>query len=204
MATEALFVSGLTLLTDDRGRLHFWGEVFNLGDITRRWVRITLRLLDARGGVLAEQSDIAGLEWTLPGARNPFYIRFLNPPEGWYNYDIRLSSQVHDYNDLSVPQPHPGVLVEKVHYREIGRADLRCSLIGLLVNRGLAPATHVKAAGTLYSAEGKVTGALTPYLVSRGALAPGDSFPFELKFYALGGTVANYAIQVQGRMAQET
>ena len=194
-----LIVGGLTISTDDRGRLHFWGEVFNLGAQTRRWVRVTIRLLNQLGRALAEQTDIAGLEWTLPGARNPFYIRFRQPPKNWRRYELRLSGQVHDYNDLSLPQPHPGLLVGNDHFHEIEHADLRCGIIGLLSNRGLAPATRVKVAATLYSQDAKVVGVLSPYLVPRGALAPGDSMPFELKFYALGGMVTNYTVQAQGR-----
>ena len=198
-----LFVGGLTLSTDDRGRLHFWGEVFNLSKETQRWVRVTVRLLGLGGTTLAEQSDITGLEWTLPGARNPFYLRFLTPPQEWHSFVIQLAGQRHDFNDLSSPQPHPGLVVERIHFREIDRADLRCSIIGLLSNKGLAPATQVKVAGTLYNAEGKVVGVLSPYLVPQGILAPGDSFPFELKYYALGGVVANYSVQVQGRTVAE-
>jgi hypothetical protein len=76
-----LIVGGLTLSTDDRGRVHFWGEVFNLGETTQRWVKVTIRLLGERGRSLAEQGDIVGLEWTLPAGRNPFYLRFLTPPQ---------------------------------------------------------------------------------------------------------------------------
>ncbi len=197
-----LVVGGLTLSTDDRGRAHFWGEVFNLGSTTQRWVKVVVRLLGEKGRVLAEQSDIVGLEWTLPGGRNPFYLRFLTPPQGWHGFDIQLSSQVHNYTDSSVPQPYAGLVVDKVHFREIERSDLRCSLIGLLSNKGLSPATYVKVAATLYDPEGKVVGVLSPYLVPRGALAPGDAMPFELKFYALGGVVANYRLEVQGRIQQ--
>ena len=195
-----LIVGGLTLSTDDRGRVHFWGEVFNLGETTQRWVKVTIRLLGERGRSLAEQGDIVGLEWTMPAGRNPFYLRFLTPPQGWHGFDIQLSGQVHDYNDPSAPQPHPRLMVEKVHFREIERADLRCSLIGLLSNKGLAPATHVKVAATLYNPEGKAVGVLSPYLAPRGALAPGDSLVFETKFYALGGVVSNYRIEAQGRV----
>lgn len=198
-----LLIGGLTLSTDDRGRLHFWGEVFNLGKETQRWVRVSIRLLSSSGATLAEQSDITGLEWTSPGGRNPFYLRFLTPPQGWHSFAIHLGGQVHDFNDFSSPQPHTGLVVDKVHFREIDRADLRCSIIGLLSNKGLAPATQVKVAGTLYSPEGKVVGVLSPYLVPRGILAPGDSLSFELKYYALGGVVANYTVQVQGRVVAE-
>jgi hypothetical protein len=197
-----LLVGGLTLSTDDRGRLHFWGEVFNLGKLTQRWIKVTIRLLDDRGRVAAEQGDIAGLEWTLPGARNPFYIRFLTPPERWFSYDIRLEATTHDYQDLTLPQPHPGVIAAKLHFREIGRADLRCSIVGQLANMSVAGATHVKVAGTLYGPDGKVVGVLSPYLVPRGIFAPGDALTFELKFYALAGPVANYSVQAQGRMVQ--
>lgn len=194
-----LFVAGLTLSTDDRGRLHFWGEVINLEEAVQRWIKVTVRLLDADGKTLAEQSDITGLEWTLPNMRNPFYIRFLTPPERFHHSSIEVSSQPHDYTDATAPQPHVGLIVEKVHYREIERADLRCTLIGLLRNQGVMPATHVKAAGTLYNPEGKVVGTFSPYLVPQGPFMPGEMMPFELKFYALGGIVSNYSLQVQGR-----
>lgn len=197
---EDLLVAGVTASVDEKGRLYFWGEVFNLGGLTQRWVRVTVRLLSEGDEVLAEQADILGLEWTLPGAYNPFHIRFQNPPQKWHHYDIFLTSQVHDYQDQSVPQPHLGLIAEKLHYREIGRADLRCGIIGLLTNASSQPATHVKAAATLYDPEGNVTGVLSPYLVPRGLFAPGDSLPFELKFYAVGGEVANYTVQVQGRV----
>ena len=198
-----LVLGGLTVLEDDRGRLHFWGEVFNLSEVTQRWVRVTIQLLGRGGEAIDELSDIVALEWTLPGASNPFHIRFLDPPRDWQSHTIRISGQAHDYHDPNVPQPYAGLEVAKDHYREIERADLRCGIIGLLSNRGLAHATHVKVAGTLYSPEGKVVGALSPYLVPRGTFAPGSSMVFELKFYAVGGQVANYALQVQGRMLPE-
>lgn len=200
---QELVVGGLTVSEDDRGRLHFWGEVFNLGDVTQRWVSVTIRLLSEKGEPLAGLSDIAGLEWTLPGARNPFHIRFLDPPRGWHSFDIRLGGQPHDYGDPNVPQPYVGLDVDRIHYREINRADLYCSLIGLLSNLGLGYATHVKVAGTLYNAEAKVIGVLSPYLVPRGAFAPGSAMPFELKYYVLGGEVANYSVQAQGRALRE-
>lgn len=197
-----LLVAGLTLSTDDRGRLHYWGEVINLEQSIQRWIKVTVRLLDADGSTLAEQSDITILEWTWPSMRNPFYIRFLTPPERFHRFDIAVSGQPHDYGDATVPQPHSGLIAEKVHYREIERADLRCTLIGLLRNNGATPASHVKAAGTLYNPEGKVVGVFSPYLVPQGPFMPGETMPFELKFYALGGIVSNYTLQVQGREFQ--
>ncbi|HHX44791.1 MAG TPA: hypothetical protein GX714_12520 [Chloroflexi bacterium] len=195
-----LYVGGVTFSGDDRDRAHFWGEVFNLGSEPQRWIKVTIRLRDAAGNELAAESDIVGLEWTLPGARNPFHIRFLTPPPGWSSYDITVSGQVHDFADLTAPQPHTGLLVERIHFREMERAGLRCSIVGLLSNKGVAPATHVKVAGTLYGPDGKVVGVLSPYMVPRGVLSAGDSMPFELKYYALGGAVANYTVQVQGRV----
>lgn len=195
-----LIVGGLTLSEDDRGRLHFWGEVFNLGKTTHRWIRVAIRLLGDGRKPVAEQDDILGLEWTMPDSRNPFHIRFLRPPERWQGYDIRLTEHPHDYDDPAVPQPHPGIEIAKLHFREIERADLRCSIIGLLSNTGSAPATRVKVAATLYSASGKVVGAMSPYLVPRGEFGPGHSVPFEVKFYAVGGPVANYDVQAQGRL----
>ena len=196
-----LIVGGLTQSEDDRGRLHFWGEVFNLGDTTQRWVRVTIRLLSDESRSLAEQNDLVGLEWTLPNARNPFHIRFLSPPAGWQSFHIALTGSPHVYEDAGVPQPAPGLQVDKIHFREIERADLHCGLIGLLRNSGLVPATRVKVAATLYSPEGKVVGSQSPYLVPRGVFDPGDTLSFELKFYALGGPVANYTVLAQGRAA---
>lgn len=195
-----LFVGGLTLSTDDRGRLHFWGEVFNTGQRALRWVMVRVRLLGQGGKHLAEMADMTALEWTLPQARNPFYLRFVEPPAGWQSFNVELTAQEHDFADQTVPQPHPGLYVDRVHYREIDRADLRCTILGLLHNSGPGPATQIKAAGTLYNAEGKVIGVFSPYLVPKGIFAPGDLLPFEIKFYAVGGVVANYRLQVQGRI----
>jgi len=194
-----LMINGLNVAQDAQNRLHFWGEVLNLGSQTRRWVRITVRLLESTGDLLAEESDILGLEWTPPHAKNPFHIRFQRPPDGWSTYDIRLEGQVHDFDDPQVPQPYYGLAVEKLHFRDIERADLRCTIIGLLSNQGVLSSSHVKVAGTLYDATGKVVGVLSPYLVARGLFSPGETLSFELKYYALGGSVANFAAQVQGR-----
>ena len=203
MELGELVLGGLSLGEDDRGRLHFWGEVFNLSEITQRWVRVTIRLLSEQGELLAELEDIAGLEWTMPGGRNPFHIRFMSPPDTWHHYEIRLSGHPHSYEDTSVPQPYAGLLVDKLHYREIERADLRCGIIGLLSNVGLAGATHVKVAGTLYGPDGRVVGVLSPYLVPRGTFRPGDYMPFELKYYVVDGLAANFSVQVQGRIKHQ-
>ncbi len=194
-----LLIDGLTWQQEGENALQFWGEAVNLDENAQRWVRITIRLVDGGRNVLAEKSDITGLEWTLPGGKNPFRIRFENPPRDWQSYDVTVEGQIHDYQDGTVPQPHAGLQVDRIHYREINRAGLLASLIGMLSNKGDTPASHVKVAATLYRPDGKVVGVLSPYLVPRGVLAPGDSMQFELKFYALGGPVANYTVQVQGR-----
>jgi hypothetical protein len=62
---SGLTAGGLTVDTDDRGRVHVWGEVRNLGRYTQRWAMVFVRLLGERGRVLAEQTDVAGLEWTI-------------------------------------------------------------------------------------------------------------------------------------------
>ncbi len=194
-----LMINGLNLARDTQNRLHFWGEVLNLGDKTRRWVRVTIRLLDSEGDLLADESDILGLEWTPPHAKNPFHIRFQRPPEGWSTYDIHLEGHIHDFDDPKDPQPYYGLTVDKLHFRDIERADLHCAIVGLLSNKGILPSSHVKVAGTLYDATGKVVGVLSPYLVARGIFSPGETLSFELKYYALGGTVADFNVQVQGR-----
>lgn len=195
-----LYVGGVTYTADDRDRAHFWGEVFNLGVEPQRWIKVSISLLDEDGRELARETDLLALEWTLPGGRNPFHIRFLSPPADWRSYEISVAGQVHDFSDLNAPQPHVGLQVDGVHFREMERAGFRCSIIGLLSNKGVAPATHVKVAGTLYGPDSKVVGVLSPYMVPRGVLAAGDAMPFELKYYALGGAVANFGVQVQGRM----
>lgn len=194
-----LMINGLNLAQDTQNRLHFWGEVLNLGDKTQRWVRITIGLLDSDGDILAEESDILGLEWTPPHTKNPFHIRFQRPPEGWSTYDIRLEGQIHDFDDPKGPQPYYGLTVDKLHFRDIERADLHCAIIGLLTNQGVLSSSHVKVAGTLYDATGKVVGVVSPYLVARGLFSPGETLSFELKYYALGGSVADFSVQVQGR-----
>jgi len=194
-----LIIGGLTISTDDRDRVHFWGEVFNRDQQTVRWVRVSIRLLNERGRKLAEKTDLVGLEWIVPGGRCPFYIRFEEPPKGWRTYSLTVSGVAHDFDDLGLPQPHLGLVAEKDHYREINRADLRCSIVGLLSNHSLVSATHVKVACTLYGPNGKVVGVLSPYLVQRGLLSSGDEMAFELKFYVLADIVSDYRLEAQGR-----
>ena len=195
-----LVISGVTLHTDHQNLLHVWGEVANTGESTHRWVHVDVRLLDEANRVLAEQSDILALEWTPPGARNPFHIQFLEPPDSWDHYAVSLSSRIHDHADPQVPQPHPALAVSTLFYREIDRGGLHCSLLGRLTNEGPETATRVKVAGTLYGPHRSVIGALSPYLKSGRTITPGESQLFELKYYVIGGTVANFVVQAQGRL----
>ncbi|MFH1085693.1 MAG: hypothetical protein V1772_08020 [Chloroflexota bacterium] len=196
-----LNVQGLTINADTLDRLDFMGDVENRGSDYQRWVRVTVRLLAEDDQVLAEQSDMVGLEWITPGARAPFRIAIEHPPIGWRRYLLEVAGRAHDFHDASVPQPHLTLDVGNAHYREIDRGGLLCSVIALLSNPGPTPASHVKAAGTLYGPKGNVVGVLSPYVVPRGILGVGERMFFELKYYALAGMVVNFMVQVQGRMA---
>ena len=199
-----LVASGITLYTDHLDSLHVWGVVENTGESTQRWVHADVRLLDGANQVLAQESDILALEWTPPGSRNPFHIQFHDPPEGWDHYEVSLSGSIHDPADPRVPQPHPSLAVSTPFYREIDRGGLRCSLLGRVTNEGAEAATRVKVAGTLYGPHRSVIGALSPYIKSGRTIAPGESQMFELKYYIIGGAVANFAVAVQGRLVTPT
>jgi len=196
-----LSIEGLTISADIADRLDFYGEVENHTSDHQRWVRVGVRLLAEDDKVLAENSDLVGLEWIAPGARVPFRVFIEHPPVGWRRYMLEVTGRPHDFADSTVPQPHLELDVSKAHYREIGRGGLICSLIALLSNPGPTPATHVKAAATLYGPRGDVVGVLSPYVVPRGVLGVGERMFFELKFYALAGAAVNYRLQVQGRKA---
>lgn len=199
-----LQIQSLSISMDDPERLDFWGEVENRTDTTRRWVRVTIRLLDDNDGMMAEKMDLVGLEWITPGARVPFHIVFESPPPGWRRYQIEVNDRLHDFEDPTVPQPHLKLDVEKCHYREIDRAGLLCSVIGMIRNPGPDAATHVKVSGTLYGPGGNVVGVLSPYLVPRGVFDVGAELFFELKYYALADIVVNFMVQVQGRKVPQS
>jgi hypothetical protein len=194
-----LQVRGLTLGNENPDRIDFWGEIENASDTTRRWVRVTIQLLDDNDDLLAENTDLVGLEWITPGARVPFYLAFEDPPARWRRYRIEVTGRPHEFEDPTIPQPHLQLDVERCHYREIGRGGLICSVLGMIRNGGPEPASHVKVAGTLYGPSGNVVGVLSPYLVPRGIFEVGQEMVFELKYYSLAGMVVNYMIQVQGR-----
>lgn len=197
-----LFIQGVTHRIDRQDYLHFWGEVINRGESTQRWVKVTIRLFDADGVVLGEESDITALEFTLPQMHNPFHIVFHDPPESFARYNLDIAGRLHDADDPAVPQPYDGLRAERVHYREIGRANLECTLMGNLVNAGDAPASHCKIVGTMYDADERVISVLSPYVRSGNQMAPGDSAFFELKYYLLSGTVVRHTVQVQGRQVK--
>ena len=200
--TTDLILGGLTVRSDSAGRLHFWGDVYNLGLIDQRWVRLTIRLLDAKDQPLAEQTDMLGLEWTLSGKRNPFQIIFEEPPEKWAGYDMRLSGRIHEADDASSPQPYLDLATEHVTLDAIGRGGLVCELRGQVVNTGKMPTENVKVAAALYGARGTVVAALSPYLKSGQVLEPGETAAFGLKFYTVGEEPLRYKVQVQGRQVK--
>ena len=194
-----LAVVSTTVLTDKLGQTHVWGDVRNDGDTTQRWPRVTVHLLDDGGVQVAQASDILALEWLDAHSRVPFHVVFVDPVAPWVDYRLEVTGHEHDYEDGSVPQPAAGLAVEAVHYREIGRAGLVCTLMGAVRNTGDQPVTRVKVAGTLYGPDGAVVGSLSPYLIQDGILAERHTARFELKFYLLGGTVADYRVAAQGR-----
>jgi len=134
--TTDLILGGLTVRSDGAGKLHFWGDVYNLGLVDQRWVRLTIRLLDEKDQPLAEQTDMLALEWTLSGERNPFQIIFEDPPEEWTSYDMRFSGRIHEADDRESPQPYLDLTTEHVSLDPIGRGGLVCELRGQVVNSG--------------------------------------------------------------------
>jgi len=199
-----LAVVSTTVLTDKQGQTHVWGDVRNNGDITQRWTRVTVHLLDDKSVQVAQASDILALEWLDAHSRVPFHVVFVDPVTSWVDCRLEVNGRDHDYEDSSVPQPAGGLVVEAVHYREIGRAGLNCTLMGAVRNTGDQPAARVKVAGTLYGPDGAVVGSLSPYLIQDGILAKKHAERFELKFYLLGGTVANYRVAAQGRLVADS
>ena len=197
--TTDLILGGLTVSPDSGGRLHFWGEVYNLSTITQRWVRLTIRLLDAKDVPLMEQTDMLALEWSLPGMRNPFHIVFDEPAQGWKGYDMRLAARIHEYGDSNVPQPQMQLEVEGARLRKVDRGGLVCELTGQVVNRGDEPAGQVKVAGALYGSDGTVVGVESPYVHLEQPLQPGECEPFGLKFYRVGDEPCEFRVWTQGR-----
>lgn len=197
-----LYVRGITHRMDRQDDVHFWGEVVNRGESTHRWVKVTIRLFDADGAMCGEASDITALEFILPQGRVPFHIVFHEPPESFARYNIEIAGRPHDHDDAAAPQPYDGLRAERVHYREIGRANLECTLMGHVVNAGEAPASHVKVVGTMYDADDRVIGVLSPYVRSGNPVDAGESAFFELKYYLLSGSVVRHTVQVQGRQVK--
>jgi hypothetical protein len=198
-----LRVQAITFAEDDRGILHFWGEVTNEGEVPQRWVKVTVRLVGADDQVKGDATDMVGLEWIAPHASAPFHFAFQSPPVNWSHYLMSVDGADHDFTDPNVPQPHLHLDVGRTHYREIERAGLLCSIVGQISNNSKHAASHVKVSGTLYGAGGQVVGALSPYLVPKGTFGPGQQMTFELKYYALGGPVTNYRVEVQGHKVLE-
>jgi len=200
--TTDLILGGLTVRSDGAGKLHFWGDVYNLGLVDQRWVRLTIRLLDEKDQPLAEQTDMLALEWTLSGERNPFQIIFEDPPEEWSSYDMRFTGRIHEADDPESPQPYLDLTTEHVSLDPIGRGGLVCELRGQVVNSGEAATENVKVAASLYGERGTVVAVLSPYVKSGQALEAGEKAEFGLKYYTVGEEPLRYQIKVQGRQVK--
>ncbi|MHB1295519.1 MAG: DUF3426 domain-containing protein [Anaerolineae bacterium] len=197
-SVEDLAIEGLTVYREEADLVHFFGEVRNLGATAQRWVRVHVQLQDASGAPVAEGEDITALEWVLAESRVPFHVRFQDRVAPWETYSLHVEGTSHDYADVEAPQPHPGLRVDHLHYVEIGRARLCCSLLGMVSNPSEVAASRVKVAGTLYGPDRRVVGVLSPY-VAQDPFGAGATALFELKYYYLAGPVADYTVLAQGR-----
>jgi LysM repeat protein len=183
-------VRGLGFYETPAGSLWCLGEVENTSGRALERVQVEVSLQDGEDRVLTRESAFVALGIVPQGGKAPFAILFANPPVSFAKYQaLPLSGEAvtfagNCYFDLiiSEQQGEP-----KEHYFTVE---------GLVENIGQANVETATVLVTAYDAQGRVTGFRQADL--ENAPAAGESSPFQVNLLPFGGTVVNYAVQVQG------
>jgi LysM repeat protein len=183
-------VTGLGFYETPAGSLWCLGEVENTSGQALERAQVKVSLYDEEDKVLATESAFVALGIVPQGSKLPFAILFANPPVNFAKYQaITLSGEAvtylgNRYLDLTITEQQ-------------GESEGHYFIVeGLVQNTGQADTETVTVLVTAYDAQGRVTGFRQADL--ENAPAAGESAPFRVNLLPFGGTVATYAVQVQG------
>ena len=187
-----LRIEGIGFYETPAGGLWCLGEVRNTAGVDIERVEVQVSLYDENDRVLAANSAFTMLDVVPRGGKAPFAILFAEPPEGFASYRaLALSAEPATYLgsrylDLAVVE-HRGKAEGDIFY-----------VMGQVRNTGQADAKEVTVVVTAYDAQGRVVG-VRAGAIEADVLPAGETSPFQVNLFPIGGVVADYAVQVQGK-----
>lgn len=191
---QAVGFSGLHMWSTRAGGFEISGQVLNQAETGLEFIRVRARLFDAENRLLLEQDDFVAADLVAPGGYAPFRITFSDPlPPGAVRYDLDASARYADYQARTYYGPETLRVSAEAEFEETGVL----SISGQVRNEGDRPAGLVKVIVTVLDAEGRVIGADTT-LVDVQRLAPGETSPFSVTFFELGGTPQDFVVTSEG------
>jgi len=196
LAATSLDVVNLGTWVTTDGVFYVTGEVANYGLMPLADLPVQVILLNEDGQTLAEAADTPMTLALLPGGFAPFSLRFgQGQPGQATQYELILGGL--DWE----PQPAetiygPGDLdwIDTSTFDETGAL----AISGTVTNIGDQQLAKLRAAATVFDAEGRVIGARFVDLDS-DPLGPNESSDFRITLPELGGSPAQYIVNIQAK-----
>ena len=194
-AESAIGFAHLNHWLDSSGGVVLVGQVKNNSSEPLEFVRVNAQLFDGEGNLLVEQDNFVSSERIAPGEYAPFSLVFADGlPEGTVRYDLTASARYADRMTGSF----------YADFEHTGQAEFDGSGIlivsGQVRNRGGQTANLVKVIVTVFDDEHRVVGTDTT-LVDVQQLGPGETSPYTVRFFELGGPPETFLVNVQGVIA---
>ncbi len=193
-ATGTIAFDGMYTWTDTQGVFYLNGQVTNQDVLSVEFVRITARLFDAVGDILAEESDFAAVQVLAPGEAAPFSVRFPGGrPAMIVRYELHASARHAVDGAPDYYGPSNFVLEDRADYNDQGHLVIG----GTVTNIGSAQAKDVKIVVTIFDGQGRVVAAGNAF-GQQSNLAPEESTDYQLTFFELGGEAVHYVSKAGG------
>jgi LysM repeat protein len=178
------------------GSLWCLGEVINNAGASIEQVQVGVSLYDAEGEMMSNGSTFTEFDIIPNGGKMPFALLFTEPPSGFSHHQVVALSGVtvahwgRNYLDLTIESDHGEASGERAYV-----------VTGQVRNTGQYDAEQIRMVVTAYDVEGRVVG------IRRGGpetqtLGAGESSPFRVTLFSLGGQVITHTVQVQAQQIE--
>lgn len=193
IAPVELEVVNITTWTTPDGVFFVTGEVANHSDRPLANVPIRAILQTADGTPVADAINIVMGHAIEPGGFAPFGIRFgQGQPVNALNYTVIVGSNDFQPEDIRVITAPVLTWTDEIQYTPDGGLFI----IGAISNRGSADVQMARATATVFDERGRVIGA--GFVDADMTVLPANNeAPYTILISDLGGTAANYIVNVQ-------
>jgi hypothetical protein len=183
-----------TYWQDSQGGFNITGEVLNLTNDPFEAVRLTAYLFDSDGNQLAERSDLIPYDVIGGNEAAPFRIRFdTGRPSTAVRYEIHAAAR----SAAFTLQTFYGSSNFIISQDSAGYKSGFLTVSGVVQNIGPKLTTNIKVIVTIKNSQDQVVATEASFL-TQAQLLPGETAPFEVTLYDLGGEPLYYNIMVQG------